>query len=578
MSGQDRKAIDEALARFLDGEPEPNDGELLAGAMRADGRFAREVARLLMVDDLLRQAAVPDDRAFLEALQWRLAAERDGGRFLRRMARRVRRGVTPASPRRPRLPWIVTIAAVLVVGLGVLLRQRGHREAVIAPRPSPRIAPATVLDGLAMVVELDGVRWEPRDVPPPAEGDILAAGRLRLRSGLASLAFLSGVTLTLEGPADVELVSIDRVFCRRGKLRVRVPGGAEGFVVATPTSAVVDLGTEFALNVEADGRARIMIVEGAAEAALLDAAGAPLQTRFLGQSKAFALDPGTGLITEAAARPDSFVPAPASAVPPLVLDPGYADAVMGSRPRGYWRFESLAGGAAPNEVPGGSALRVNGPVGLSGGPPGNRCAVFRAGAPDQYMTTDNLWDLAREPGHAVEFWFLAEGISRAFLVGLFPPRALDPTERGPRYFHTFLVELTVRQRQSLNKPASVRFLHGWPFDIKAESNTYSGTYVPRRWHHVVAQKRGDRMELYFDGVPGRPMPIEADYPTLSCKLVVGRRTPNPLDPHDTRPFVGRLDELVIYDHPLSAEEVQHHFHLATPGRRPGAVPLEEERR
>src|SRR3954465_9819000 len=101
MLGPDRRAIGAARARFRDGEPEPNDGAVLAEAMRADERFAREVARLLMVDDLLRQVAVPDDRAFLEALRVRLAAERDGGQFLRRMARRVRRGATSDPPRRP---------------------------------------------------------------------------------------------------------------------------------------------------------------------------------------------------------------------------------------------------------------------------------------------------------------------------------------------------------------------------------------------------------------------------------------------------------------------------------------------
>ena len=62
----DRDGIDKALARFLDGEPEPEDGELLTQAMRADDRFAREVVRLLVVDDLLRQDALSDDAAFIE--------------------------------------------------------------------------------------------------------------------------------------------------------------------------------------------------------------------------------------------------------------------------------------------------------------------------------------------------------------------------------------------------------------------------------------------------------------------------------------------------------------------------------
>src|SRR4051794_13232416 len=252
MTEPDRNAIDEALARYLDGEPEPGDINLLAEAMRADERFARQVSRLLMVDDLLRQRARRGAQAFLEVLEARLAAERDGGRFLRELARRLRRGGIPAPRRGPWLPWTLAAAVVLMVTLTVVLWPRGRRETPPALVPAPPLASAMARDGLAMVTRLDAARWEPESEPSPTEGDVLGARRLRLRQGRAVLAFLSGVTLTIEGPADLDLVSIDRVFCRRGRLRARVPEGAEGFIVASPDSAVVDLGTEFAVNVEAD--------------------------------------------------------------------------------------------------------------------------------------------------------------------------------------------------------------------------------------------------------------------------------------------------------------------------------------
>ena len=65
------------------------------------------------------------------------------------------------------------------------------------------------------------------------------------------------------------------------------------------------------------------------------------------------------------------------------------------------------------------------------------------------------------------------------------------------------------------------------------------------------------------------MPLEADHPKLACRLVVGRRTPVASDnPSDARPFVGRLDELAVYDHALSAREVRRHFLLAKPNHSP----------
>ena len=47
--------------------------------------------------------------------------------------------------------------------------------------------------------------------------------------------------------------------------------------------------------------------------------------------------------------------------------------------------------------------------------------MFKAGAPEQFLDTDGLWELARTPGHAVELWFSAEGYRGASLVGLYPP-------------------------------------------------------------------------------------------------------------------------------------------------------------
>jgi anti-sigma factor RsiW len=74
MAGENGTLIELALCRFLDGEPEPDDGAALAAAMAKDDRLADEVCRLLVVDDLLRQAVELDPAAFAEALQTRLAA------------------------------------------------------------------------------------------------------------------------------------------------------------------------------------------------------------------------------------------------------------------------------------------------------------------------------------------------------------------------------------------------------------------------------------------------------------------------------------------------------------------------
>lgn len=590
MVANDRNSIDDVLARFLDGDPEPSDGELLAAAMRDNPDFAQQVIRLLTVDDLLRQCAVPDDQAFLESLKLRmnLNGVTEGDGFAGEFERRLGASELRFRSDRPWLSWAIAAAACLAaIVTGGLAIRRPVTEPVL-PRPQARQEPQTLpplvaepggspegisdggrnglstASGLAMVVKLDDVLWVPREGPHPSEGELVAGGRLQFRSGRITLSMLTGVMLVVEGPADLELVALDRVFCRQGRLRARVPKGAEGFVVASPASAVIDLGTEFALNVESDGKSRVMVFEGLAEAALLDAAGSPKRTQLVAKSKEFELDPGHDRIAESVARPEGFVSTSEMAPRSLVLSPDYAATVMRSRPRGYWRFESLADGLVPNEVSGSPPLRAYGPIRRSESQQGNDCAVFEPGSPEQYLGTDEPWEIAGASGSAVEFWFLSDVFSHASLVGLLPPEELVLPGQQSRHVHTFLVELTARQRQSLNKPASVRFLHRWPLDTTVGCNVFTReVYVPRRWHHVVVQKDGAQVELFFDGVAENAMPITTQPPALSCQLVVGRRTPDTRDPMDARPFVGRLDELAIYDHCLSHEEVLLHFRSAT---------------
>jgi hypothetical protein len=417
-----------------------------------------------------------------------------------------------------------------------------------------------------MILRLDGVRWEPADGPHPADGDVLAAGRLRFRSGLVTLSMLNGVVLTVEGPADLELVAIDRVFCRRGRLRTRVPEGAEGFVVAGPGSAVVDLGTEFALDVGPDGKARVTVIAGEVEGAVLSAAGIPQHSQRMESNRSFEINPRSGQIAAVAASKRIVAPADLVA-PPLVLDPAYADAILASRPTGYWRFETLEGRMVPNAISGRHALRVIGPIGLSdpgSDPEANRTARFQAGEPGQLLEMDGTWAPAGDPGYAVELWFVTEAISHAALASL-----LEPTDPS-HVKHQFITELTALTRQTLHPPAAVRFLHRWPPDSAGGVNVYTEVhYVPYRWHHLVAQTDVERMELYLDGTLAESVPISRDRASQPGLLLLGRLSKVPNDHWClSRPFVGQMDEVAIYDHPLSADEVRDHFRLAAPRPRP----------
>jgi hypothetical protein len=82
----------------------------------------------------------------------------------------------------------------------------------------------------------------------PKQGMPLAPNVLNLTHGLAQIEFYQGARVTLEGPARFELISTNSARCTQGKLSAHVPAQAKGFRIETPKGTIVDLGTDFGLD------------------------------------------------------------------------------------------------------------------------------------------------------------------------------------------------------------------------------------------------------------------------------------------------------------------------------------------
>ena len=96
-------------------------------------------------------------------------------------------------------------------------------------------------------------------------GDGLGKGKLNLEVGLARLDFRNGATVTLQGPAEFEILSTDRTILSSGILTASIPESAVGFEVVTPAMDVVDLGTAFGVSVGANGETDVCVFEGEVE-------------------------------------------------------------------------------------------------------------------------------------------------------------------------------------------------------------------------------------------------------------------------------------------------------------------------
>lgn len=98
---------------------------------------------------------------------------------------------------------------------------------------------------------------------PAKEGMRLMTGvPMVLREGVAELIFDTNTRVTVEGPAEFEIVSDDRVKLQYGRLYSIVPREAIGFSVATPNAMIIDLGTQFGTSVDFQGNTELHVTDG----------------------------------------------------------------------------------------------------------------------------------------------------------------------------------------------------------------------------------------------------------------------------------------------------------------------------
>jgi len=249
-------------ARFLDGDDlDPAEEALLADALDDDPalreRFLRdhdiETSLHWLPRTHLGQAAFAGN----VMQKWGELQTTSGAAFTR---------TEPRSSKSPRwlLRWLPTaLAAGFLAAAGLVWNTK-------------RLEPST---SFATLAPADDAKWI--GLTPTSR---LAAEPMHLASGTAQLLLAGGAQVTAEGPADWQLLSGERLLAQRGKFTAVVPRRAIGFTVQTPTAVIVDLGTEFEVEVDPDGASCVRVERGAVEVAIIPHTGTP--------SKRWRLGPG----------------------------------------------------------------------------------------------------------------------------------------------------------------------------------------------------------------------------------------------------------------------------------------------
>ncbi len=176
----------------------------------------------------------------------------------------------PGKPKsRPRaslfmLTSVAALAACITLAASWLM--------MTGPSSSPADDEATTA---AVAVLARGVNLE-WDGPAQAPGSPLIPGWIRLKSGLAQIEFYQGARVTLEGPAAFRLISSSEAYCSAGKLSAHVPPQARGFRIETPKGSIVDLGTDFGLDLNTPS-AELHVFKGEVELYAANTAMKPLR-------------------------------------------------------------------------------------------------------------------------------------------------------------------------------------------------------------------------------------------------------------------------------------------------------------
>ncbi len=237
---------------YLDGRLSDEQILALNDWIKVDRRNARQFARCAMLHDRLHD-------------QYRLRAVlRDTDVAWARSGIEVRRR------------WYLGLATATIAALGLF---------VVGWRAARRWQAGDIVT----IVESRDVVWGISQAPI-AVGSRVGPCDVRCSSGTLKLRFDSGVDVTLEGRAEVRILSAMRILAIRGRLIAHVEGRAKGFAIETPNTLVVDQGTEFGVEVDASGQTDVVVFQGLVDLAHSEPSERPLPIKRLSQGEGMHVD------------------------------------------------------------------------------------------------------------------------------------------------------------------------------------------------------------------------------------------------------------------------------------------------
>lgn len=159
---------------------------------------------------------------------------------------------------------------------------------------------------MAILTRAIDIEWEHATRFHAEPGQPITERWLRVESGVAEVSFSSGAIVSIEGPARLRIDNAMNVFSMSGKLTANCPPSAHGFTVRFRGGRVVDLGTEFALDSQPEGKTEVHVLDGEVIVALTDNQENVLKEQNLRGSSAVELSPDDSAISSIVFNADPY--------------------------------------------------------------------------------------------------------------------------------------------------------------------------------------------------------------------------------------------------------------------------------
>jgi hypothetical protein len=386
----------------------------------------------------------------------------------------------------------------------------------------------------------------PHGEATPSPESAIPQGTYELKAGVIEIESNGGALLTIEAPAvftfaDVECVRIDH-----GRLAAHVPKEAIGFRVETASATVVDLGTDFAVEAVTGQNSEVHVFRGEVRIDLHGSKAVSASPLRLTTGEATRIDFLTGMPSGIDLDAERFLRQ-------LDGEPrSYARRVMELQPAAYYPMEPVGDGTllknfAPQGVDAKIAFgRSNEPVWA----PGKVGLAFALGGPAQqtYASAPH-YPQAEGDKLSVVAWVSARSRPRWASIA---KNWAGASDWGQFHFGLYWDsgELEAHIQDSSGKEITVK--DSVPLPLNA-------------WHHVAFVADGSTLRLYRNGreIGAAPYHELRRDPRIQA-LAIGTKlnlSGNAPEGRDFNMWDGRLDELAIFNHALSPEQVSELYKL-----------------